>query len=190
VDKGTAGGDCAGAVTDGGYNLDTDGTCGFTAGTDVSDTPAGLDPRGLQQNGGPTKTIALESSSPAVGAVTSALLCSTPDQRGVARPTPCDMGAVELALPPQAITSPDSATATVGSPFSFTVTTSGTPVPSITKKGRLPKHVKLDDQGDGTALISGTPTKTGVYDFTIKATFGRGMRSRAVDQSFTLTVGT
>lgn len=190
VAKGTAGGDCSGAITDGGYNVDDDGTCGFTAVTDVSDTPAGLDPRGLQQNGGPTKTIALESSSPAVGAVTNALLCSTPDQRGVARPTPCDIGAVELALPPQAITSSDSAPATVGSPFSFTVTTSGTPVPSITKKGKLPKHLKLVDQGNGTALISGTPTKAGVYHFTIKATFGQGMRGQSVDQPFTLTVGT
>ena len=93
-----------------------------------------------------------------------------------------------MALPPQAITSADSATATVGSPFSFTVTTSGTPVPSISKKGKLPKHIKLVDQGNGTALISGTPTKSGVYDFTIKATFGMGMRGKTVSQSFTLTV--
>ncbi len=91
----TSGGDCSG-VTDAGYNLDDDGTCGFS-GTSLSDTPAGLDPNGLQNNGGPTETIALEPGSPAIGAVTSASLCSTPDQRGVQRPTPCDIGAFESA---------------------------------------------------------------------------------------------
>ena len=184
----TAGGDCSGTITDGGYNLDDDGTCGLTASTDVSDTPAGLDPAGLGDNGGPTRTIALEPTSPAIGAVGDTSLCSTPDQRGTPRPTPCDIGAVEFALPPQAITSPDDATAAAGKPFSFAVTTSGQPAPSLTTKGKLPKHVKLVKTGAGTATISGTPIKTGVYTFMINATFGKGKGRYVASQAFTLTV--
>jgi fibronectin-binding autotransporter adhesin len=188
VAGGTAGGDCSGSLADLGYNLDDDGTCGFTASTDLPDTPSGLDPAGLADNGGPTQTIALEPSSPAVAAVNDASLCSTPDQRGVARPTPCDIGAVQLALPAQAITSSDSATATVGSPFSFPVTTTGNPAPTIAKVGKLPKRLKLAKTGSGTAVITGTPTTAGVYHFTIKATFGKGKTRKVVNQPFVLTV--
>ena len=54
--------DCAhpeteGVFTDLGYNLDDDGSCKLS-GTSLSDTAAGLDPTGLQYNGGPTETIA------------------------------------------------------------------------------------------------------------------------------------
>ncbi len=97
VANSSSGGDCtiSGTLIDGGYNLDDDGTCGFSASNDFSDTPADLDPAGLQRNGGPTQTVALQPGSPAVGAVTDASLCSTPDQRGVARPRPCDIGAYQ-----------------------------------------------------------------------------------------------
>jgi len=188
VAKASAGGDCSGSITDGGYNLDDDGSCGLEATTDLSDAAADLDTRGLEANGGPTETIALQSSSPAIGAVNNAPLCSAPDQRGVARPTPCDMGAVEFVLPPQKITSADSATATVGSSFSFMVTTMGVPLPSITKKGKLPKHVTFVNRHDGTALISGSPTKAGIYPFTIDAIYGTGKTAPVVKQPFTLTV--
>ncbi|HEY7946048.1 MAG TPA: right-handed parallel beta-helix repeat-containing protein, partial [Acidimicrobiales bacterium] len=94
-----SGGDCSMpgyvTITDGGDNLDDDGSCGFTAGTDHPDTPAGLDPTGPESNGGPTQTVALEPGSAAIGAVHGASLCSMPDQRGVARSTPCDIGAFQ-----------------------------------------------------------------------------------------------
>jgi hypothetical protein len=99
-----SGGDCSGSMADGGYNLDDDGSCGLSAVTDHSDVPAGLDPAGLENSGGPTPIIALDPGSAAIGAVTSSSLCSTPDQRGVPRPTPCAIGAVDLVLIPQAIT--------------------------------------------------------------------------------------
>ena len=64
VANSTSGNDCflqgVSSFTDDGYNLDDDGTCGFTSTGDQSDTPAGLDPSGLQNNGGPTQTVALE----------------------------------------------------------------------------------------------------------------------------------
>ena len=184
----TEGDDCATTVTDAGYNLADDSSCGFTASSDVRGEAAGLAPGGLSDNGGPTKTVALEEWSPAVGAVTNAGACSTPDQRGVTRPTPCDIGSVQLALPPQTITSPDSATASVGTFFSFTVTTSGVPLPSITKTGTLPKHLKIVKGTDGTAVISGTPAKAGTDAFTLRATYGKGGTKTVVTQAFTLTV--
>jgi hypothetical protein len=186
----TEGGDCSQTVTDGGDNLADDTTCGFTAPTDISNVPAGLAPGGLTDNGGPTKTIALESVSPAIGADANTSVCSTPDQRGVSRPTPCDIGSVQLALPPQVITSADQATATVGKPFSFTVTTTGLPVPTISKMGKLPKHLVLHQATNGTATISGTPLKAGVYHFTLRSTYGTGGTKTVVLQPFTLTVKT
>jgi predicted outer membrane repeat protein len=270
-----SGDDCAGSVTDGGYDLDDDGTCGFAAVTDHSDVPAGLDPAGLEDSGGATEVIALDPGSVAIGAVTSSSLCSTPDQQGVPRPTPCDIGAVDLVLIPQAITftsvpptgavvggasyavsatggasgapvvfsidasassvcsitaatvsffgvgtcvvdanqagdtlydpapqdqqtftvgpaplaitSAGDAVASAGAPFAFTVTTSGTPVPAIKAK-RLPTALVLTDNGNGTADISGTPSKPGTFHFTIKAVFGVGKTRQIESQAFTLTV--
>ena len=91
--------DCYGEGTldDGGYNLADDGSCPLGA-TSLSDTPAGLDPAGLQDNGGPTPTIALEPGSAAIGHVTPAADCTGNDQRGVPRPTPCDIGAMETPM--------------------------------------------------------------------------------------------
>jgi hypothetical protein len=89
-----------------GYNISDDGTCldVFTQTGDLNYTPAGLDPAGLQSNGGLTQTIALLSNSPAVDAIplsscTEAVHQSpvTTDQRGVPRPQNknCDIGAYE-----------------------------------------------------------------------------------------------
>ena len=55
-----------GTITDNGHNLDDGSSCAFSAVGSLSATPAGLDPAGLQSNGGPTETIALQSTSAAV----------------------------------------------------------------------------------------------------------------------------
>jgi hypothetical protein len=49
----------------------------------------------LQDNGGPTETRLPSPGSQALDAVTANASCRHPDQRGVARTTPCDLGAVE-----------------------------------------------------------------------------------------------
>jgi hypothetical protein len=93
-----------------------------------------------------------------------------------------------------AITSTDHTTTHVGSFFSFTVTTSGTPTPKVRKAGKLPKGVHFHNNHDGTATLSGTPTSTkhksavGTYQLTITATFGKGKTKQVVTQAFTLTV--
>jgi hypothetical protein len=99
---GNSGRDCGERVTDGGYNLDDDGSCGFTSSTSFSDNKnANLG--SLSNNGGPTKTIALVSGSAAIGVIPAGTNgCATSiaiDQRGVARPGSvngnCSMGAYE-----------------------------------------------------------------------------------------------
>lgn len=254
----------------GSYDIDDDGSCGFSS---YPDTTPGLDPAGLQNNGGPTPTIALEADSVGIRAVDDSSLCATSDQRGVARPTPCDIGAFEYAVtdlaqtitfssqpsnafvgstgynvsvsassglpvtllvpPPSdcsvtgvdvtftsagtcqvdaeqtgnqyyaaapviwqnfpvapecAISSPDVATATEGRPFAFSVTTIGETVRSVTKNGTLPKGLRFTPRSDGTATMSGTPRKDGVYNVTITAVFGKGHAKIVLTQAFTLTV--
>jgi uncharacterized repeat protein (TIGR01451 family) len=101
VANSTTADDCDGKFPiDLGYNLDDDGTCGFTAANhDLSDTPAGLDPAGLQDNGGPTQTIELQATSAAVDHVADPNLCPPTDQRGSPRLVPCDIGAYDTDGP-------------------------------------------------------------------------------------------
>jgi len=84
------------------------------------------------------------------------------------------------------ITSAARYTATFGVAFSFTMTASGNPFPTITEAGRLPPGVKFSAHSDGMATISGTPggCPNGVYRMTLTATNQYG----TAVQAFTLTV--
>jgi len=90
------GANCSGGITDGGGNLQHPGT---TCGALITSADPKLDP--LQDNGGPTETMALQGLSPAID---NAVLANCPatDQRGVSRPQPalgdCDIGAFELEV--------------------------------------------------------------------------------------------
>ena len=109
---------CNEAVTDAGYNISDDDTCGFS-GTSVNDsTTLHLDPAGLVNHGGPTETIAIGSNSEAFRFIPVAECTDqspTPeplvtDQRGFPRPDPgnpdfCDAGAFELQTTPVVISS-------------------------------------------------------------------------------------
>ena len=192
---GSSSGDCAGTTTDAGYNLSDDATCDFTAGQhSLSDTDPDLGP--LADNGGTTATQLPGPTSPALDQiplntfVDGIVLCPGTDQRGVERPQAvgCDIGAVEPVLP-AAITSADRATAAVASPFSFTVTTSGTPTPKVSISGTLPKGIHFVNQFR-TALIYGTATSNapGVYSIVITATFRSRSSTQTATQDFTLTV--
>ncbi|HXQ62802.1 MAG TPA: right-handed parallel beta-helix repeat-containing protein, partial [Acidimicrobiales bacterium] len=115
-----------GTLTDLGYNLDDDGSCGFSGTGDLSHTAAGLDPSGLQNNGGPTETIALESGSAAIDHVSNAILCPATDQRGAPRSHPCDVGAYDTDWGP-AVTLDVSGTQTSGEDANLTYTTNAPP---------------------------------------------------------------
>lgn len=61
-------GNCSG-IADVGYNISSDNSCGFNATGSHNRTNPMLDPRGLWNNGGPTRTIALLAGSPAIDAI-------------------------------------------------------------------------------------------------------------------------
>ena len=103
--------DVDGPVTSGGYNIigDTTGNAGWI-GSDQQDTDPLLGP--LTDNGGPTPTLSLQASSPAInsGDPSSAILT---DQTGALRDSSPDAGAYESTLstlaPGRQITSEDTA---------------------------------------------------------------------------------
>ncbi len=85
------------------------------------------------------------------------------------------------------ITSTDNVTFVEGKTGSFIVTTTGSPDPEITFTGSLPTGITLVDQGDGTALLEGTPQvgSAGIFPVTLAAVNGIG---NSDSQDFTLTV--
>ena len=89
---GGGGPNCGGPIDSRGHNVDSDGTCGFAGPGDRS----GVDPMlaALADNGGPTDTMALLPTSPAIDAGDD---CPAADQRGQSRAqgATCDAGAFE-----------------------------------------------------------------------------------------------
>jgi CSLREA domain-containing protein len=91
----------SGTFTSNGYNLDSGNTCNFKIELgDIIQTPPMLGE--LQDNQGPTKTVALEEGSPAIDTGDD-IDCPPKDQRGALRPADgdkdetetCDIGAFE-----------------------------------------------------------------------------------------------
>jgi len=99
VAKGVQGEDCAGAVTNAGFNLASDGSCGFNPVPTLMLGP-------LADNGGPTLTHMPQPGSPAIDFVASGCPPPTTDQRNASRPADgdgngsarCDAGAVEYGV--------------------------------------------------------------------------------------------
>jgi hypothetical protein len=93
----TFGGNCSGAITDGGNNIDNGTTCGFSASGSMSSADPLLG--SLANNGGATLTFALLPGSAAINAGSTAICSAAPvnglDQRGMSRPGACDIGAFE-----------------------------------------------------------------------------------------------
>jgi hypothetical protein len=86
-----------------------------------------------------------------------------------------------------AFTSANNTTFTVGSPGSFTVTTTGNPTATITLAGKLPGGVTFVDNHNGTATLSGTPNAGTANTYTLTFTAANGVAPNAT-QTFTLTV--
>ncbi|MDN4613099.1 putative Ig domain-containing protein [Leifsonia sp. F6_8S_P_1B] len=127
-----------------------------TGGT-VSPTSASL------ASGSGATTFTASTVGPAT--VTAAL-----DQARVATP-------VTVAAPP-AITSASTVPGALGVASSFTVTTTGYPVPTLAASGSLPAGVTFTDNGNGTATIAGTPTGQ-ARDYPITVTAANGVGSPA-----------
>jgi predicted outer membrane repeat protein len=161
---------------------------------DASDAPNGTDPQllALANNGGPTLTHALASTSPArdfvplASCTDSVGAALTRDQRSAARGTggnPCDAGAFEgqtIVVAPASVP-----VATVGVAYSQTFTaTGGVGAITFTLGGTLPSGVTL---ASATGVLSGTPTEVGSFNFTVTASDAFGASSIATP--YTLTVG-
>ena len=105
----SSGGNCSGSISSNGYNMSSDDSCNFSNSGDRNDTNPLLGP--LQNNGGPTQTMALLPGSPAIDAGNPSGCTDgnghllTTDQRGMPRPDSedtggCDMGAYESQTGP------------------------------------------------------------------------------------------
>ncbi len=168
-----------------GYNLSDDASCfGLLTNTgDLNNTPSGLDPRGLQDNGGPTQTIALLSNSPAIDAVpvgnggycttADGVTPITTDQRSVSRPqgTGCDIGAFELTSYPALLTitkyhTTGMALGQQGATYTITVSNAVTALPTngtVTVTDSLPTGLTLVSMtGSGWSCASTMCTRSDV----------------------------
>lgn len=166
----SAGANCLGAGFDSskGSNLEDTDTCRFDQPSDRTNTEPQLGP--LADNGGPTRTHALQAGSPAIDAVQAAGVpgaaasepCGvTVDQRGIARPqdgnadgkAKCDIGSFELkgsaTPPPPPPTKPKTGKPKTGKP-------------KLTKKNPNACTIK----GDGANnILRGTPGRDVICGF-------------------------
>jgi hypothetical protein len=94
---------------------------------------------------------------------------------------------VNTVTQPPAITSANNATFSEGVAGTFTVTATGSPIPTLTKSGSLPSGVSFVDNGNGTGTLSGTPAlgSNGIYNLVLTA---HNTASPDAKQNFTLTV--
>ena len=151
------------ALTSLGDNIDSGTDCHLhdtiPGQTDQSDSNPLIGP--LQNNGGPTMTIAIAPGSPALNRVPrTGSGCPATDQRGVPRPqgTGCDIGAFELQVPPTCVgvTSNDTGAGTV----TIGLSCGGTAPGPLTYALRSnPAHGTLAGFNPSTGVVQYTPSK-------------------------------
>jgi hypothetical protein len=181
-----------------GNNLSDDMLCAgfFTQAGDLNGVAAGLSADGLQDNGGPTATIALLATSPAVDTVSLGACVAegaplTTDQRGMPRPngSACDAGAFELTLYPTTLTlsAPSPASLTVGSPGPVTFTASLTERDSAAPVAGAAIAWSVDgaaitsttSAADAVATLSYDPSSLAAGDHTVQASARQLAASRS-----------
>ena len=86
-----------------------------------------------------------------------------------------------------AITSDASTTFTVGTARTFTITTTGSPTPTLTLDGGQPAWLSFVDNTDGTATLSGTPDAGSDLSYSFTVTARNGV-SPVATQDFTLRI--
>ncbi len=159
--------DCVGAVSFGGNNIvETAGAGCDVAGTSQADPQLGV----LNDNGGPTQTMAPAPGSPAING--GGATCVAIDQRGVSRPRggQCDLGAYEYPV------------ARIGTPAPLTVpdASASVPITATLLGGGVPFPVSISyGTANGTA-VGGTDfvsVSNGVLTFPANATTGSALIS-------------
>jgi hypothetical protein len=154
------GGDCDPSIAYAAHDVDVDGTCSHQSASNI----VGVDPKlgPLTDNGGPTKTMAIPTSSPAYDANPQA--CSETDQRGVSLlqrgATSCDIGAYQVSAPTTYVANPAANTVTA-----YAGGASGDAAPVLTLSGPAtglsqPTGVVADVSGDVFAANAGANSIT------------------------------
>ena len=175
-------------IADGGGNLDDGVTCDFTDPTSLPNVPAGL-AAALQNNGGPTDTIALTAASAAIDSVVNCAAAGSlanRDQRGAPRPTDgdgngnasCDVGAFESdAASPQSnlplvVTNPGNQTSVVGTNVNLAIGASDPNGNTLSYSATgLPAGLSINA---GTGVITGTLSTAGTSNVTVRVSDGQG----------------
>jgi hypothetical protein len=165
------------------FNLGVAGSVAVT--TSGGPTPTlvetGTLPPGLSIGAGSTPGTDLISGTPTATGATTVTISATNGIDPVATQTLI----IEVSSAP-AITSAASDSVIVAKAFSFTVTTTGFPAPSLGWTGTLPNGVTFTNNNNGTATLAGTPTATGTTPLTLEAANASG----EVSQAFSLSVVT
>jgi hypothetical protein len=162
---GNIGGGCAGTITSVTVNLNPDGSCG-SSGTVLTGNPQ---LGALADNGGPSLTMAIPSSSPAYDATTE---CAGTDQRGFSLlqrgASRCDLGAYQVNAPTTYV-----ANTPANSVTAYATGANGNVAPVLDITGSAtglngPKGVVTDARGDvfvanaaGNSIIEYAPEVTG-----------------------------
>ncbi len=167
----------SGTISDLGYNLSDDASCGLSASTDVNDNP---ELGTLGPNGGPTQTALPALGSPATGVIPvgafagSTQLCGRVDQRGVASIGNCTIGAAEGGFLIDTASLPDATPGRAYPPTQLTVQNEGTSTSPYQSKLKwkgltLPSWLTLSPTG----VLSGATPKSGAlgtYSITLRVT--------------------
>ena len=175
-------------IADGGGNLDDGVTCDFTDPTSLPNVPAGL-AAALQNNGGPTDTIALTAASAAIDSVVNCAAAGSlanRDQRGAPRPTDgdgngnafCDIGAFEsdAASPqsnqPPVVTDPGNQTGVVGAIVNLPISASDPDGNTLSYSATgLPAGLSINA---ATGIVTGTLSTAGTSNVTVTVNDSQG----------------
>jgi large repetitive protein len=186
-----------------GFTLTVNSAPVFTTGTSTTFTVGTAGTFTVTSTGNPTPTVSESGTLPTgvtfTGGTGSGTLSGTP-ATGTGKTYPITFTATSSSGTTHqsftltvneapAITSANSATFTVGTNGSFTVTTTGFPLDPITETGALPTGVTFVDNGNNTATLSGTPAAGTAASYPMTITASNGVLPNAT-QNFTLTVST
>jgi len=184
-------------LTDGGHNAEDGTTCGFTSHAVNGDAKLGS----LQDNGGPTPTMAPGPDSPLLGAG-DASACSnlTVDQRGVNRPQPstgCDIGAVETIATTTSVLAGAGSALTAGDTTTLSITVDAKSDLAGAPDGTVTVYDGTTSLGTATLGSTTASPASATYRFTtdaldagthaLRAAYGATSLFRGSDATVTVT---